>query len=34
VFVILVAGWVACKPRFLEDSWTADRVDAGPRHTP
>ncbi|WP_157050877.1 MFS transporter [Rhodococcus sp. RD6.2] len=34
VCVILVAGWVACKPRFLEDSWTADSVDAGPRHTP
>lgn len=34
VCVILVAGWVACKPRFLEDSWTADRADAGPRHTP
>ena len=34
VCVILVAGRVACKPRFLEDSWTADRADAGPRHTP
>ncbi|MFD4293060.1 CynX/NimT family MFS transporter [Rhodococcus sp. NPDC058532] len=23
VAVIMVAGWVACKPRFLEDSWGA-----------
>ncbi|MGW4481820.1 CynX/NimT family MFS transporter [Rhodococcus triatomae] len=34
VCVVMIAGRVACKPRFLEDSWHAHSTDRGSRHTP
>ncbi|MFD1813378.1 CynX/NimT family MFS transporter [Rhodococcus gannanensis] len=34
VCVVMIAGRVACKPRFLEDSWHSHSAERGTHHTP